>query len=100
MSAPERKDISERLRLRSEARPLTTSSKPTEIKRMKTSIFIDPEVMDQVDVAFDTYNYENRDARVKKAAFFEEVIRAGLAHSDEVAETCREIGRRSARSIR
>jgi hypothetical protein len=100
MSAPERKDISERLRLRSEARPHPTPPKPTEIKRMKTSIFIDPDVMDQVDAAFDTYNYENRDARVKKAAFFEEVIRAGLAHSDEVASTCREIGRRSGRGIR
>jgi hypothetical protein len=100
MSAPERKDITERLRLRSETHPPPTPSKPAEIKRMKTSIFIDPEVMDQVDAAFDTYNYENRDARVKKSAFFEEVIRAGLAHSDEVAETCRAIGRRSARNVR
>lgn len=97
MSVPERKDITERLRIRSQAPAVATPAK-IEVKRMKTSIFIDPDVMEQVDAAFDAYNYENRVARVKKAAFFEEVIRAGLAHTEEVAESCREIGKRGSRS--
>ncbi len=98
MSAPERRDITERLRIRSEARPVTTPTKPTEVKRMKTSIFVDPDVMEAVDAAYDTYNYENRAARVKKAIFFEQVLAIGMAHAEEVAEACREIGKRTGRS--
>lgn len=93
MSVPERRDITERLRLRSETKPTSSPTLPVpEVKRMKTSIFIAPDVLEAVDVAFDTYNYENRDARVKKAAFFEELLRIGMAHADEVAESCRQTG--------
>jgi hypothetical protein len=97
MSAPERRDITERLRIRSESRPVTTAAKPTEVKRMKTSIFVDPDVMEAVDAAYDAYNYENRAARVKKAVFFEQVLAIGLAHADEVSEACREIGKHTGR---
>jgi hypothetical protein len=97
MSAPERRDITDRLRIRSEARPMAAPTKPAEIKRMKTSIFVDPDVMEAVDAAFDTYNYENRAARVKKAVFLEQVLAVGMAHAEELAEACREIGKRSGR---
>jgi len=92
MSVPERRDITERLRLRNEAKPVSPTLPERESKRMKTSIFIAPDVLEAVDAAFDTYNYENRDARVKKAAFFEEVLKIGMQHADEVAEACRQTG--------
>lgn len=90
----ERRDISERLRLRTETRPTpTTAPAPKgEVKRMKTSVFIDPEVLEALDTAFAAYNYENRDAPVKKAAFMEEVLKAGMAHSNDVREGCRRVG--------
>jgi hypothetical protein len=99
MPASERTDITERLRLRQE-RPAPVATAKPDVKRMKTSIFIDPDVMEQVDAAFDTYNYENRDARVKKAAFFEQVLAIGMQHADEVAEACREIGGKTGRGVR
>ncbi len=99
MSASERKDITERLRLRSEAKS-TSPSPVTDVKRMKTSVFVDPDVMEALDAAFDTYNYENRDARVKKAIFFEEVLKIGMQHADEVVGVCRTIGKRGGRGMR
>ena len=97
MSTPERKDITERLRLRAEEK-VSVAPPLREMRRMKTSIFIDPEVIQALDVAFDTYNYENRDARVKKAAFMERVLLIGMQHSEDVAQACRQIER--ARRVR
>lgn len=99
MPTSERTNISERLRLRQE-RPAPVAAAKPDVKRMKTSIFIDPDVMEQIDAAFDAYNYENRDARVKKAAFFEQVLAIGMQHADEVAAACREIGGKTGRGAR
>lgn len=81
----------------SDTSPEACTLPKADVKRMKTSIFIDPLVMEEMDAAFDAYNYENRDARVKKAAFMEQVLKIGMAHANEVREACREEGKPSRR---
>lgn len=57
-----------------------------EKKRIKTSVFIDEELMERVNRAWKDYNHDHYPREVIKATFFEELIECGLRHSEEVEE--------------
>jgi hypothetical protein len=78
MSDVSRSPLAERFKRRSGRRPVQEKT------RVKTSIFIDSDVLDRATKAWKDFNHANYPRETLKALYLEELIEYGLAHREEV----------------
>ncbi len=78
MSDTSRSPLAERFKRRAGRRPAA------EKNRVKTSIFIDADVLERATKAWKDFNHAHYPRETLKALYLEELIEFGLAHLEEV----------------
>jgi hypothetical protein len=78
MSDVSRSPLAERFKRRTGRRPVQDKN------RIKTSIFIDSDVLERANKAWKDFNHANYPRETLKALYLEELIEYGLAHIEEV----------------
>ncbi len=73
-----RSPLAERFKKRSGRRPAQ------EKNRIKTSVFIDEDVLERATKSWKDFNHANYPKEVLKALYLEELIECGLRHIEEV----------------